>query len=393
MGGTLSHTAVGSIYNFEDLTYNFRNNYLELVFKAPGLDSLVLPIVVSGGVPEIPTVTNVLQPSRDTTIIIDGVQSNIRFQFGVSRGSFLTERFERMPADVPPMPINITTIAPRFLQLTADDSLVFQSSYVLGVPTVGLPRTLNIYEMMPIFRRDSTLPWESPVPVPLGFEDGEVFARLTSFGQIGLGAIHDIALPVELVEFTATNDAEGVMLRWRTASEVDNEGFVLSRGTSPNASFTTIASHQVDEALRGLGTSPFGRQYIWLDNDPSLIEGATYYYTLVDEKRDGMQNEHGPIAIRFERLPRTALPAVGTIYPNPFVGSTSMEIEADADDVAEVMITNTLGQVVSSFSQEVRESGRSSLHIETGSLPPGSYFITVHVGGTVIRCLATRVSG
>jgi hypothetical protein len=393
LGGTLARTDTGSIYDFNDLTYPYRNNYLELVFTAPGLDSLLLPVVISGGAPEIPTVTNLLQPSRDTTVVIDGVQSTIRFQFGVSRGSFLTERFERMPANVPPMPINITTIAPRFLHLTADDSLVFLSSYVLGVPTTGLPSSMSIYEMMPIFRVDSTLPWESPVPVPIGYEDGEVFARFTSFGQIGLGTIHDVALPVELVEFIAANDAEGVMLQWRTASEVDNEGFVLSRGTSPNGTFTTIATHQVDEGMRGLGTSPFGRKYNWLDRDHSLKEGVTYYYKLFDEKRDGILNEHGPVAITFERASQTGLLAAGTIHPNPFVNSTAIEIEAEADDVAEVIITNTLGQEVSRFTRRVSEHGRSSLLINTGALPPGSYFITVHVGGTLLRRLATRVSG
>jgi hypothetical protein len=78
------------------------------------------------------------------------------------------------------------------------------------------------------------------------------------------------------MSFAAVPGDSAVTLEWRTGSELDNLGFHLHRGPSADGPWTRLTS----SLIPGLGSSPLGQAYSWLDT--GLVNGTTYCYRLED---------------------------------------------------------------------------------------------------------------
>jgi hypothetical protein len=81
-----------------------------------------------------------------------------------------------------------------------------------------------------------------------------------------------------------------VELSWQTASELDNLGFHLYRSLSAEGVFERITR----SAIPGLGSSPAGARYRYLDS--GLSNGTTYFYQLEDIETTGRTERHGPVS-------------------------------------------------------------------------------------------------
>jgi hypothetical protein len=91
------------------------------------------------------------------------------------------------------------------------------------------------------------------------------------------------------MSFSAAPGDRSVTLEWRTGSELDNLGFHVYRGPSADGPWTRLTS----SLIPGLGSSPLGQAYSWLD--PGLVNGTTYYYRLEDVDASSKSTFHGPI--------------------------------------------------------------------------------------------------
>jgi hypothetical protein len=98
-------------------------------------------------------------------------------------------------------------------------------------------------------------------------------------------------LAVQLANFTATAQADQVLVTWQTVSELDNLGFNLYRNSSPDAPSEPLNSSLIPSQAPGSGQ---GMSYEWLDN--SVQEAVTYYYWLEDVDLDGTTTLHGPVS-------------------------------------------------------------------------------------------------
>jgi len=103
---------------------------------------------------------------------------------------------------------------------------------------------------------------------------------------------------VTLAGFDARGRDGAVELSWETASELDNLGFHVYRAPSADGPWTRISS----SLIRGLGSSPEGKRYSWLDS--GLTNGVTYSYRLEDVDRSGVVTSHGPVS----GTPESSLP-------------------------------------------------------------------------------------
>ena len=95
---------------------------------------------------------------------------------------------------------------------------------------------------------------------------------------------------VRLMSFGAEPANGAVDLAWRTGSELDNLGFHLYRGLSPNGPWTRLTGALVP----GLGSSPVGASYTW--HDAGLVNGTRYYYRLEDVDTASHSTLHGPVS-------------------------------------------------------------------------------------------------
>jgi len=120
---------------------------------------------------------------------------------------------------------------------------------------------------------------------------------------------------VTLVSFTATPGNGQVVLRWETATEINNAGFFVRRSTQEAGDYARISSF-----MPAQGDGLLGAIYVY--NDTAVTNGVTYYYKL--EAVDNSQNVefHGPISATPGPTP-TALSTSTTTQPLPMGSPTT----------------------------------------------------------------------
>ncbi|PIO48660.1 MAG: hypothetical protein CMR00_04095 [[Chlorobium] sp. 445] len=184
------------------------------------------------------------------------------------------------------------------------------------------------------------------------------------YAALGTENLVDNPLPVELVEFVGRATGLGVELRWKTASERDNAGFVLLRNGQE------IAHYRDVEALRGAGTLPVGRQYQF--RDVAVQEGERYVYRLRSVDFDGTTHDYalqveviGPRVSREFRLEQN--------YPNPFNSSTVIAYEVPEPSEVKLSVYDLLGRKVADLAEGRRDVGRYEVRFDAQGLSGGLY--------------------
>ncbi|HEX5168942.1 MAG TPA: T9SS type A sorting domain-containing protein, partial [Cyclobacteriaceae bacterium] len=110
-------------------------------------------------------------------------------------------------------------------------------------------------------------------------------------------------LPVELLYFTAENNNEGVLLKWTTATELNNDHFIIERSHNGKI-FEELAQ------VQGNGTTQTKNAYSYLD--PYPYDGFNYY-RLAQYDYDGRATKHRIIRVKVESKRGDGI----GIYPNP----------------------------------------------------------------------------
>jgi hypothetical protein len=148
----------------------------------------------------------------------------------------------------------------------------------------------------------------NPIPGAFGTAPANVYRGSRSNGdRQGDATFANAATVVSLVFFAATPLDSSVGLGWETGSELDNLGFHLYRAPSADGPWIRLNA----SLIPGLGSSPEGRQYRWVDS--GLANGTTYFYRLEDMDRHGVVTSHGPVA---------ATPLAGVPEPGEGEGPT-----------------------------------------------------------------------
>jgi len=171
--------------------------------------------------------------------------------------------------------------------------------------------------------------------------------------------ITDSSLPVELSAFTAQSNHRGVALTWITDSEIENQGFILSRKTR-NTRWEEIASFSKDRALLGQGFTTDATRYAFLDSQ--VREGQTYSYLLSDVDYRGQQTNHErQIQTLTHVIPETPTrPGVlelTRVYPNPFNPATTLSYGLTAASDVSVNIYDLKGELVWNQTQLNQTAG------------------------------------
>jgi hypothetical protein len=201
----------------------------------------------------------------------------------------------------------------------------------------------------------------------------------------------DISLPVELISLVAIAGNEKVTLKWTTASEVNNLGFIIKRAQSVNGPYLEIAAYTNYKELEGSGNTSQETNYVF--SDKSVFNGVTYWYELIDVDVNGIQTVHRPISavphISPVDLKITASKSIPTHfqlkqnYPNPFnqdtkigfdiptVYSELLHVNLSIYDLLGERVITLINEQLTSQSYELVWKGKD----ENGfSVPSGIYF-------------------
>jgi hypothetical protein len=111
-------------------------------------------------------------------------------------------------------------------------------------------------------------------------------------------------LPIELISFNAFKENDDVRLEWSTATETNNDFFVIERA-GPDLNFEEIAT------IEGAGNSNSRLDYGLLDRNP--LAGVSYY-RLKQVDYNGDYEYSDPVSIYFEEKEEDIR---FSLYPNP----------------------------------------------------------------------------
>ena len=121
---------------------------------------------------------------------------------------------------------------------------------------------------------------------------------------------------VDLMDFSARVSGNVIILRWETASELDNSGFYLQRSTVSGSGYTRISDFIPTEAEGATGAT-----YVYTDT--TVVLGPVYYYKLEQVDLEGNSVFSGPIIATLNPNTPTATRTATATPPNPTKTATS----------------------------------------------------------------------
>lgn len=134
-------------------------------------------------------------------------------------------------------------------------------------------------------------------------------ASLCGTGSVNLGGNFEggspcgtLTLPVELVYFNAVSDENEVEINWQTASELNNDYFIIERSSN---------AKEFDEIRRVDGAGTSNQTIDYFERDYSPLPG-TSYYRLRQVDFDGTPTLSNTVAVKRDNT----LPEF-SVYPNP----------------------------------------------------------------------------
>jgi hypothetical protein len=186
-------------------------------------------------------------------------------------------------------------------------------------------------------------------------------------------------LPVKLTSFSAQAVSNTVMLRWTTASELNNDYFTLERSRD-GYEFTELTK------VKGAGTTPVTHHYSFTDNDPA---NGVSYYRLKQTDFDGKSEQFSPVAVKLNRT-SGAISAI-VVTPNPFINEFTAQFNSDESKTVTVELI-TLRSKVLHAEKIILEPGTNTYRFNGGSqIETGVYVFRILQGNTLLGyCKAVK---
>lgn len=182
---------------------------------------------------------------------------------------------------------------------------------------------------------------------------------ITSFSRWTASNKVSAPLPVEFLSFNAKINDKVVELTWQTASEINNDYFIIERSTNGK---DWLAINTVD----GSGNSNNVLNYKFTDEKPLL---GVSYYRLKQVDFDQKFSYSNNAVVNFEGFD------IIELYPNPSKGNFNLVMKSSIEADIDLTIYNSIGQVVKTQHMQVTK-GVNSLNAQFEGAT-GKYLITV----------------
>jgi len=170
---------------------------------------------------------------------------------------------------------------------------------------------------------------------------------------IDAGLVFEGALPVKLIHFDGAREANTVLLKWATSSEINASYFEVIRSAN-GQNWMSIGK------VSAIGNSQSVQQYAFTDANPS---NGINYYRLRSVDVDGSSELGQVISIKM------GIVSASYVYPNPASEVIRFGGELRTEEVNEVSVSNMAGNVV------YRSRKLTSNGISAAQLQPGMYVI------------------
>lgn len=191
-----------------------------------------------------------------------------------------------------------------------------------------------------------------------------------TYGQIGGPAAEVGLLPIELLSFTGKCENNNVILKWSTASEINNDYFTIERAEENNG---MMEEWSVVGKVKGAGNSFTTNNYEFIDNQLETLnlKLETIYYRFKQIDFDGKSEYFNVISVENCGENKTEL----AVFPNPSSGLFYVNIEGNTGQEVLIVVRDVLGNEF--YSTVVILSGEKNiLAIDPSQkLAPGIYMV------------------
>lgn len=177
------------------------------------------------------------------------------------------------------------------------------------------------------------------------------------------------SLPVELSHFEAKPYGNAVKVEWSTASELNNDYFIVER-CADAVHFEAIGR------VEGAGDADQLRNYDFMDDSPLAGDN---YYRLRQVDVDGRAS-YGPV-----RLVKVGKDAALAVFPSPVFDRLTLSLDLAGEETFSWQVIDFMGRTV--MEEKIMKKEREKVmqtEIDVLPLTPGSYFLRVVAGKKVL---------
>jgi hypothetical protein len=197
------------------------------------------------------------------------------------------------------------------------------------------------------------------------------FTGLNGRTEIALGTSQG-QLPIALVSFTGKVNGKDVDLKWKTATEINNDYFTLERSADCKT-FEQITK------INGAGNSNMILKYDYTDaNVAEVTKSTKVYYRLKQTDYDGKYTYSGIIAISL--TDESAAPfELLSANPNPFQNDIFLSVSSIAEGTSIIRLYDMNGKQVKDQEVEIQEGVSTLTFSNNADLRKGTYMVSVEM--------------
>jgi hypothetical protein len=186
-----------------------------------------------------------------------------------------------------------------------------------------------------------------------------------------------IILPIELADFKANCKGNKIEVSWETASERNNEAFILERSSNA-VDFTKIAR------ISGAGNSIETLRYTYTDDKPNQ---GNNYYRLQQVDSDGTYSYSEIIVAKCNTMDIGKLNV--DAYPNPFSNELTIALSNFDGQRTTIEVFDMLGKTIA--TKTIENPGNyyeTSLNLD--GFPKAAYSVRISANGATINKLVIK---
>lgn len=240
-------------------------------------------------------------------------------------------------------------------------TLTFDLTDVTGISNTANLRILK--------RADSNSPWTIWENYTLVDATHLRANNVTSLSEWAIGSTGGNALPVELVSFSGAIENNAIVLKWKTATELNSYGFEIERRLKDCG----CEWEKIGFITAG-GNSNSPKDYEMKD---FVRNTGSYLYRLKMVDNDGKYDYSKEVNINVATPLKYELMQN---YPNPFNPVTTIKFALPEASKVSLKVFNIMGEEVAELINEERSAGFHQVELDANKLSSGIYFYEINAG-------------
>jgi len=187
-------------------------------------------------------------------------------------------------------------------------------------------------------------------------------------------------VPVELTLLTASANGSIVVLKWTTATELNNRGFEIERKVlSPQSAVGNFEFGSVG-FVQGIGTSMHPKEYSFVD---AVTDYGKYAYRLKQIDFDGTFSYSEEVYVEAGLKPDNF--ALEQNYPNPFNPTTFIKFSLPQASKVNLSVYNSLGELVGVLAYGEYAAGTYERVFSSNDLASGIYIYVLKTRDVLLK--------